>query len=181
MVSVVLAATIACVVVGVVAPSGADAASPREKSKPTAAKKKVVGHPSTTVAFSTKTNITKINGSVPPGELLPLQNVKTLIDTIDAFGHRLVVTEGTRKAGTRVAIHVHKYGGYTCVLSGQITDFVDGREPMVHPANSCYYMPANTLMCASNLGTEDAVLIDTFNVPPGQPTITIREAGWPPY
>lgn len=170
----------ASVVVGVVAPAGADAAAPAGKPKPPVAKQKAAGHPSTTVAFSTATNITKINGSVPPGEPLPLQNVKTLIDTIDAFGHRLVVTEGTRKAGTRVAIHVHKYGGHTCVLSGEITDFVDGREPTVHPANSCYYMPANTLMSASNLGAEDAVLIDAFNVPLGQPTITIREPGWPP-
>jgi hypothetical protein len=31
----------------------------------------------------------------------------------------------------------------------------------------------------ANLGTEDAVLIDTFNQPPDTPLITIREPGWP--
>lgn len=129
--------------------------------------------------YSTALDITTINGSVPSGSLLPLQNVSTMLDTIDAYGNRLVVTQGTRKAGTRVAIHMHKYGGHTCVLSGQITDFVNGREPMEWPAGTCYYMPPDTLMSAANLGTVDAVLIDTFNLPPGEPTITIREPGWP--
>jgi hypothetical protein len=40
-------------------------------------------------------------------------------------------------------------------------------------------MPPNMPMAAANLGTEDAVLIDTFILPPGEPTITILEPGWP--
>lgn len=129
--------------------------------------------------YSTALDATTINGSVPPGRLLPLQNLTTTLDTIDAYGNRLVVTRGTRMPGTRVAVHMHKYGGHTCVLSGEITDFVEGREPTVWPAGTCYYMPPNTLMSAANLGTEEAVLIDTFSVPLGQPLITIREPGWP--
>ncbi len=50
---------------------------------------------------------------------------------------------------------------------------------MVAPAGTCYHMPPNTLMTAANLGTEDAVLVDNFNLPLGAPTITIREPGWP--
>jgi len=50
---------------------------------------------------------------------------------------------------------------------------------MKFPAGTCYYMPPDILMTATNLGTEDAVLIDTFNLPPGKPTITIREPGFP--
>lgn len=123
--------------------------------------------------------ITQINGSVPPGELLPLQNTVTMLDTIDANGLRLVIMKGVRKAGTRVGIHVHKYGGHTCVMSGEITDFVEGLEPQVYPAGTCYYMPPNTPMSAANLGEEDAVLIDTFNLPEGEPTITILEPNWP--
>jgi quercetin dioxygenase-like cupin family protein len=133
----------------------------------------------TPMAFSTETDITTINGVAPEGEMLPLQDVTTMLDTIDANGNRVLVTRGVRKPGTRVAIHVHKYGGYTCVLSGVITDFVEGHEPMTWPAGTCYYMPPNTLMTAANLGSEDAVLIDNFTLPPGEPTITIREPGWP--
>ena len=123
--------------------------------------------------------ITTINGEVPPGELLPLQDVVSLLDTIDGQGNHLVVTRGTREPGTRVGIHVHGYGGYTCVLSGVITDFVEGKEPAEWPAGTCYYMPPDTPMSAANLGTEPAVLIDNFTVPPGEPTITILEPGWP--
>ncbi len=124
-------------------------------------------------------DVTTINGQAPPGRLLPLQDVTTMLDTTVADGNRLVVTQGTRKAGTRVAIHTHMYGGHTCVLSGVVTDFVDGREPMTWPAGTCYYMPPNTLMSVANLGTVDAQLMDTFTLPPGAPTITIREPGWP--
>ena len=122
--------------------------------------------------------LTTINGEVPPGILLPLQDVIVLIDTIQDDGNRLVVTKGTRLAGTRVGIHVHKYGGHTCVMSGEITDFVEGMPNGTFPTDTCYYMPANVPMAAANLGTEDAVLIDTFILPPGEPTITILEPGW---
>lgn len=100
-----------------------------------------------------------------------------MLDTIDANGKQIIVTKGTRKAGTRVGIHIHEYGGHTCVLTGEITDFIEGHEPMKFPAGSCYYMPPNVPMSAANLGTEDAVLIDTFVVPPGASTITILETG----
>lgn len=123
--------------------------------------------------------VTTINGQPVPGRMLPLQDVTTMLDTIDADGNRLVITRGIRKAGTRVAIHVHEHGGHTCVLSGAITDFVEGHAPSLWPAGTCYYMPPNVPMSAANLGTEDAVLVDTFVLPPGAPTITIIEPGWP--
>jgi len=125
--------------------------------------------------------VTTINGHVPPGNLAPLEDVTVMIDTIDADGNRLVVMQGIRRAGTRVGIHVHEYGGHTCALAGAITDFVEGQGAMRFPAGTCYYMPADTPMTAANLGTEDAVLIDTFILPPGRPTITILEPGYPGY
>ena len=119
-----------------------------------------------------------INGAVPIGVLAPLQEVSTMIDTIDADGQRLVVFGGVRKPGTRAPIHVHAYGGLTCVLSGVMTDFVEGHAPMTFPAGTCYYMPPNTPMAAANLGTEDVRITDTFNLPPGAPTINVIELGW---
>ena len=134
---------------------------------------------STTTTYDTALDVTTINNAPVPGEMLPEQNVFVMLDTIDAHGNHLKTSQGTRMAGTRVAIHTHQFGGETCVLSGVITDFVEGHEPMEWPAGTCYYMPPNTLMSAANLGTEDAVLIDTFNQPPDTPLITIREPGWP--
>jgi len=127
--------------------------------------------------------ISTINGQVPPGTVQPLAEVSVMIDTVQADGNRLVVVQGIRRPGTRVAIHVHEYGGHTCVLSGTMTDFVEGEHPMDAAAGSCYYMPPNTPMSAANLGTEDARLIDTFVLPPDAPPITILESGasssWP--
>ena len=123
--------------------------------------------------------ITKINGMTLPAEMKPLVDVKTMMDTKTETGQRLIITQGIRLAGTRVAIHVHRHGGTTCVLKGAITDFVEGQPPKYWPAGTCYYMPANTPMSAANLGSEDAVLQDIFLLPPNDPTITIVEAGYP--
>ena len=122
-----------------------------------------------------------INGTVPEGELKPLQNVMDLVSPgyIDSFDREVVIHRGIREAGTRVGIHIHEYGGYTLVLSGTITDYVEGMEPMTHSAGDWYYMPPNVPMSAANLGSEDAELIDIFFVPPGEPSITIIEPGWP--
>lgn len=122
--------------------------------------------------------VSTINGAVPEGVLAPLQEVSTMIDTVDADGQRLVVFQGVRRPGTRAPIHVHAHGGVTCVLSGTMTDFVEGHEPMTFPAGTCYYMPPGIPMAAANLGTEDVRITDTFTLPPDAPVITVIEAGW---
>ena len=122
---------------------------------------------------------TKINGERPPGEPALLEDVTIMLDTVNADGNRVLITQGIRKAGTRVGIHVHQFGGQTCVLSGENTDFIEGQAPMVFPAGTCYYMPPNTIMAAANLGGEDAVLIDVFVFPPGTELIDILDPEWP--
>ncbi|MDA7886334.1 cupin domain-containing protein [Pirellulales bacterium] len=126
--------------------------------------------------------VTTINGQTLPCEMKPLQNVIDLVPSgyIDSFGREVVIHRCIREAGTRVGIHIHEYGGYTLVLSGTITDYVEGMDPMVHGPGDWYYMPPNTPMSAANNDeSEDAELIDIFIVPPGQPEITIIEPGWP--
>jgi len=135
----------------------------------------VVGPSGTAVADP----VTTVNGQVPPGTVLALAEVSVMIDTVQADGNRLLVVQGIRRPGTRVAIHVHEYGGHTCVLSGTMTDFVEGEQSMTVPAGSCYYMPPDTPMSAANLGTVDAHLIDTFVLPVGAPPITTLEPDSP--
>ncbi|GFG55558.1 hypothetical protein CQY20_21850 [Mycolicibacterium agri] len=98
-----------------------------------------------------------------------------MLDTIDANGQRVVVMQGVRKAGTRAPIHAHEFGGVTCVLSGTMAPYVEGRAPEPFPAGSCYYMPPNTPMAAVNLGTEDVRLTDSFTLPADAETITVIE------
>ena len=121
---------------------------------------------------------TKINGKTPPGKLLPLQNTTTLLNILNVDGKRVFVSKGIRKAGTRVGTHVHRHGGYTLVLSGEITDFVEGNPNMKFKAPSGYYMPPCTPMAAANLGDKDATLIDIFIGDPGTPFIEILEPSW---
>ena len=125
--------------------------------------------------------VTTINGQTLPCEMKPLQNIIDLVPSgyIDSFGREVVIHRGIREAGTRVGIHIHEYGGYTLVLSGTITDYFDGIDPVIHGPGDWYYMPPNTPMSAANNDEFiDAELIDIFIVPPGQPEITIIEPGW---
>lgn len=122
---------------------------------------------------------TTVNGATPPGTAAPLSDLAVMLDTVQADGQRLLVQQGIRKPGTRAPIHSHDFGGHTCVLSGTITDFVEGKEPLTISAGSCYYMPPDVAMTAANLGEEDVRLIDTFVVPPDAPAIIVLEPGWP--
>jgi len=128
--------------------------------------------------FNKTDKFRKINDKIPIGKLEPLQGSVTLLNMINVNGKRVIVMKGTRKAGTRVGIHVHRYGGYTLVLSGEITDFVQGIPDKKYKANSGYYMPPCTPMSAANLGKDDAVLIDIFIGDPGTPFIEILEPSW---
>ena len=142
---------------------------------------------------------TDINNKPVDGELLPLQDSQAVIDEI-INGKRLIVNLGTRKAGTRVGIHVHQSGGTTFVVGGEgavtypsgsatsnvseegaITDYVEGYENSFNPAGSYYYMPYNTPMSASNLEDKDVLLLDVFYFPIEGEPITIIEEGYPTY
>ena len=131
------------------------------------------------IKLSKKTEMfTKINGEEVPAKLLPLTNVTTLLEVKISDGRIFRATKGTRKAGSRVGIHVHRYGGYTLVLSGEMTDFVEGRESKKYKSPSGYYMPPCTPMEAANLSDKDAEIIDIFIGDPGSPFIDILEPRW---
>ncbi len=123
-------------------------------------------------------DVSSLNGAPLPVPVAPLVATHTMMDIIDSKGMRVVVVMGTRRPGTRAPIHVHDYGGHTCVFSGEITIFMEGHAPLPKPAGSCYDMPPNMLMSAANLGATDVVLTDTFTLPPGRPLMTVRERGY---
>lgn len=121
----------------------------------------------------------ELNGITPPAVLSPTVDSITLLNTINADGQRVLMVKSVRKANTRIGIHVHKYGGYTIILSGTMTDFVQGIPNKKYGPNTAYYMPPCTPMSAANLSlTEDVELIDVFIGPPGEPYIEILEPNW---
>lgn len=128
--------------------------------------------------LSLETNgFTEINGQTPPGDLATLVDSVRMLSTKNVNGDCVLMVKSIRKAGTRVGIHVHKYGGYTLILKGTMTDFVQGQEIKTY-SGSGYYMPPCTPMSAANLGPEDVELIDIFIGPPGEPFIEIMEPNW---
>lgn len=120
---------------------------------------------------------TLINDLRPPGEIKGLVNTKTLIDRKLPDGRRVLARRGTRLQGTRVPIHIHEFGGMTCIFSGQITDFVEGMPDKTHKAGDCYYMTPDTPMSAYNSGNTPTVLVDIFNLPYGEKPMKILERG----
>ena len=122
----------------------------------------------TTLDGVNMTNVARVEGLV---------DVQVLLDTIDQNGNNIVQTLGVRKAGTRVGVHMHKYGGFTTILKGTMTDYVQGfgAPRASFGPNMTYYMPANLPMSAANLGDEDVLLIDTFIIPPGENVIHVLE------
>ncbi len=118
-----------------------------------------------------------INSKELPGIIAGLSNKKTLVDDIRRDGQRVLVVRGTRLPGSRVPIHVHDHSGLTCVISGQITDFIEGKKNQVFCAGDCYYMPADTPMSAANLGKEPVILVDISVLPSGEQPMRVIESG----
>ena len=123
------------------------------------------------------TNVTKINGEVPIGVMSKSMSEVLLVDAQDGIGNETTVEKTTRKRGTRSVIHIHPWGGTTCVLEGEMTLYMDGSDPERAPAGTCYYMPPNHVMTALSSGTVDAVMLDSFKVPVGNPVWIVVEKG----
>lgn len=118
------------------------------------------------------------NPNIPPvsnlinGKLLPMnptlakkQSLELSITKINGTALTLITHRTTRARGTRAPIHIHPYGGQTCVIKGEMTLFMDGAEPARKVAGECYWMPARVRMSGVNTGKTDAVMFDTFLVP----------------
>jgi hypothetical protein len=121
-------------------------------------------------------DVTTINGEVPPGPATRVDESLTLLDIVDD-GIQHLVYKDTRSPGTRSPIHEHPFGGTTCVLSGQMTLYLQGAEPQVADEGECYWMPPGVPMTGVSSGVDYAVMIDTFAVPPGEPVWWVVEPG----
>lgn len=119
-----------------------------------------------------------LNGSEPRGVIAKSIREEKLSEGVDSNNLAFVVMRTTRAPGTRTPIHQHDFGGTTCVLAGQMTLFLEGAEPRTAVAGECYYMPSGKRMAGSNTGTDNAVMLDIFHLPQGQPVWrVVEEAG----
>ena len=121
-------------------------------------------------------SVLTINGEIPPNKPTPLTKSTVVVDVVED-GQRRVVFRDERPAGTRSPIHVHPYGGVTCMVSGEMTLYLEGSAPQTVGPGQCYSMPPGTPMTGVNTGDGVAVLFDIFTVPEGEAVWTVVEEG----
>lgn len=118
-----------------------------------------------------------INGEVPPKTPSKSMFETRLLTEHVGSGWVLVTSRTTRQAGTRSPIHLHPYGGQTCVLSGEMTLYMDDAEPLVAGPGECYFMPPGRRMTGVNSAEGATSMIDTFVVPEGEQVWMVVEPG----
>ena len=123
------------------------------------------------------------------GQLLPNKPTRTMFEKrlltvpqLDARGQPtgmiLVTSRSVREQGTRSPIHVHPYGGQTCVISGEMTLYLEGTASLERAGpGDCYYMPAGRRMSGVNSAQSVTIMIDTFVVPQGEQVWIVVEPG----
>lgn len=117
-----------------------------------------------------------INGEVPP-ETPTLVHTSREILNVMRDGQQVRVFRDVREPGTRAPIHVHPFGGWTCVVSGEAVLYLEGSEPQTTRAGECVNMPPLIPMSNANPGKVPAVLLDSFVTPPDAPVWRIVEKG----
>lgn len=118
-----------------------------------------------------------INGAVPPMTASKSMFESRLLTEDVGAGWQLITSRTVRQAGTRSPIHVHPYGGQTCVLSGEMTLYMDGAEPLVAGPGECYFMPPGRRMTGVNSADGATFMMDTFVVPKGEQVWIVVEPG----
>lgn len=126
--------------------------------------------------------MTTVNGQTPPGSPTFAKEQHDAVRTTDAAGNTVLTHYTVRAAGTRAPVHVHQLGGSTCLAQGEMTLYLEGAEPHRAVAGECYYMPSGRAMSGFNSGAVDAVMFDSFVLPPNTPewvNLELDEAGSP--
>ena len=122
------------------------------------------------------------------GDALPMRPSRSaserrvlVVDQVDAAGRPTGLKAFTfmtvRSPGTRSPVHVHRFGGQTCVASGEMTLFLEGALPQRAAAGACYWMPPGRRMAGVNTGSGDALMFDTFVAPNEREIWTVVERG----
>lgn len=126
----------------------------------------------------------KINGKELPNKASKtmfesrLLTVPQLDATGKPTGMMLVTSRSVRERGTRSPIHVHPFGGQTCVVSGEMSLYLEGTEEIKSAGpGDCYFMPAGRRMSGVNSADSVTIMIDTFVVPAGEQVWIVVEPG----
>jgi len=115
-----------------------------------------------------------INGSIPPG-LIARATEFLLLNQEHPSGNDIVIMKTIRPKETGTPIHQHPSSGTTCVISGEMTLYLEGASPQKAIAGTCYAMPAGKTMAGVNTGNSSAVMLDIFFTSKGGEMWTVVE------
>ena len=128
-------------------------------------------------SLTSTAEIGQLNGHRLPGVIARSLSQKRLITLPDGMGKETIIEQTTRAANTRTPIHLHEYGGITCVIEGEMTLFLENTKPKLAVAGECYEMPAGLRMAGFNSGRTNAVMHDIFTLPLGGSVWQVTESG----
>jgi quercetin dioxygenase-like cupin family protein len=109
---------------------------------------------------------TTVNGEKLPGKPVLTHSSEEILSLM-RDGRSVRVYRDTRDAGTRSPIHVHPYGGWTCIVEGQAVFFLEGSDSIEAGPGECFEMPALTAMSNYNPGPGTTTMLDSFVSPEG--------------
>ena len=115
------------------------------------------------------------SGALPAIPKKPRSSIK--IDAVQQNGRMTLVLFSERDPLTRTAIHRHDSSGVTCITAGEMTLYLEGKDPIRKRAGECYYMPSGVSMIGYNSGRGVARFYDFFNYPVGSESLRVVEAG----
>ena len=93
-------------------------------------------------------------------------------------GMVLVTSKSIRDKGTRSPIHVHPFGGQTCVVAGEMSLYLEGTGQIQKAGpGECYWMPAGRRMSGVNSADSITIMIDSFVVPKDSQVWIVVEPG----
>lgn len=115
----------------------------------------------------------KVNGETPYGKVGGKS--KTLLKQTDSNGITRVALEITRDPGYRSPVHYMNYAVTSCVVKGEATMELDGKEPQYFSAGQCFIMPVGIKGFIANDGKSVLKLIDYNTFPEGEKTATMLE------
>ena len=126
----------------------------------------------------------KINGKELPNKATKtmFENRLLTVEQLDARGKPTgwvtVTSRSVRDKGTRSPIHVHPFGGQTCVVAGEMSLYLEGTDEIKRAGpGDCYWMPAGRRMSGVNSADTPTIMIDSFVVPKGEQVWIVVEPG----
>lgn len=124
------------------------------------------------LAYSVSDDL-KVNGETPDGKVGG--KYKEIIKQTDEHGITRIVYLVSRKPGYRSLVHYLNYPLTSCVIKGEATLELDGKDPQYFAVGQCFIMPSGIKGFVANDGKEELKVLEYNTLPEGIPPMVALE------